>query len=133
MICFWIIFDEGVEFVVKNFLCMQGGEIFVLKILLICIIDLVEVMSGSSDYELVGICLGEKLYEVMVLEEMVYYIIEFDDYYVIVLVIMFFDKNVDYWKNCLNEIGMFVVDKFEYYFGINFYFLIIEELQELDW
>lgn len=129
---FWITLDEGVEFVVKNFSRMQGGEIFVPKIPSIRITDLVEAMSGSSDYELVGIRPGEKLHEVMVPEEMAHHTIEFDDHYVIAPAITFFDKNVDYRKNRLNETGTPAADKFEYHSGTNPHFLTIEELKELD-
>lgn len=89
-------------------------------------------MSGKKDYYVIGICLGEKLYEIMVLEEMVYYIVEFDDYFVIVFVIIFFDKNLDYFYNKLGEKGVFFKSKFEYYFGINLYFFSVDELKEFD-
>ena len=52
---FWITLDEGVEFVVKNFSRMQGGEIFVPKIPSVNILDLVEAMSGKREFELIGI------------------------------------------------------------------------------
>lgn len=73
---------------------MLGGEIFVLKILFIWIIDFVIVMVLDILIKYVGICLGEKLYEMMCFGDMFLYIFEFDDYFVIVLVIKFF-----YWSN----------------------------------
>ena len=129
---FWITLDEGVEFVVKNFARMQGGEIFVPKIPSIRILDLVEAMSGKRDYELIGIRPGEKLHEVMVPEEMAHHSIEFEDHYVITPAIKFFDKNVDYLVNKLGEKGRAVADKFEYHSGTNPHFLSVEELRELD-
>lgn len=129
---FWITLDDGVEFVVKNFARMQGGEIFVPKIPSIRILDLVEAMSGKRDFELIGIRPGEKLHEVMVPEEMAHHSIEFDDHYVITPAIKFFDKNVDYYKNKAGEEGKSVEDKFEYHSGTNPHFLSIEELRELD-
>lgn len=129
---FWITLEEGVEFVVKNFARMQGGEIFVPKIPSIRILDLVEAMSGSREYELVGIRPGEKLHEVMVPEEMAHHSLEFDDHYVITPAIRFFDKNVDYGLNKSGESGRQVEDKFEYHSGTNPHFLSVEELQELD-
>ncbi|MAJ70888.1 MAG: UDP-N-acetylglucosamine 4,6-dehydratase (inverting) [Alteromonadaceae bacterium TMED7] len=129
---FWITLDEGVEFVVKNFSRMQGGEVFVPKIPSIRITDLVEAMSGNAEFELVGIRPGEKLHEVMVPEEMAHHTVEFDDHYVIAPAITFFDKNVDYRHNRLGETGHPVADKFEYHSGKNPHFLTISELQDLD-
>lgn len=129
---FWITLDEGVEFVIKNFQRMQGGEIFVPKIPSISILDLVEAMSGSREFELIGIRPGEKLHEVMVPEEMAHHSLEFDDHYVITPAIKFFDKTVDYRVNKLGEKGSQVMDKFEYHSGTNPHFLSIDELRELD-
>ncbi|MGJ8681845.1 UDP-N-acetylglucosamine 4,6-dehydratase (inverting) [Paraglaciecola sp.] len=129
---FWITLDEGVEFVVQNFQRMQGGEIFVPKIPSIRIVDLVESVSGTREYELVGIRPGEKLHEVMVPEEMAHHSLEFDDHYVITPAIKFFDKNINYKKNKLGELGKEVADKFEYHSGTNPHFLTVDELQKLD-
>ncbi|MEG3766898.1 UDP-N-acetylglucosamine 4,6-dehydratase (inverting) [Alteromonas sp. 14N.309.X.WAT.G.H12] len=129
---FWITLDEGVEFVVKNFSRMQGGEIFVPKIPSIRIVDLVEAMSGGRDYDVIGIRPGEKLHEVMVPEEMAHHSIEFDDHFVIAPAITFFDKNVDYFRNRLGDKGHSVSEKFEYHSGKNPHFLDIEALRELD-
>lgn len=129
---FWITLDEGVEFVVKNFARMQGGEIFVPKIPSIQIIDLVEAMSGHRKFKIIGIRPGEKLHEVMVPEEMAHHSLEFDDHYVITPAIKFFDKTVDYKSNKVGEKGSPVADKFEYHSGTNPHFLSVNELKELD-
>ncbi|MDM7860154.1 UDP-N-acetylglucosamine 4,6-dehydratase (inverting) [Alteromonas sp. ASW11-36] len=129
---FWITLDEGVDFVIKDFQRMQGGEIFVPKIPSIRITDLIEAMSGTRDYDLVGIRPGEKLHEVMVPEEMAHHSYEFDDHYVITPAIKFFDKTIDYGKNKLGEKGHLVADKFEYNSGTNPHFLTVDELKALD-
>lgn len=129
---FWITLDEGVQFVIKNFQRMQGGEIFVPKIPSITIIDLVESMSGKRDYEIIGIRPGEKLHEVMVPQEMAHHSLEFDDHYVITPAIKFFDKTVNYKVNKLGEKGKAVEEKFEYHSGTNPHFLSIDELRDLD-
>lgn len=129
---FWITLDEGVDFVIKDFQRMQGGEIFVPKIPSIRIIDLIEAMSGTKDYDLVGIRPGEKLHEVMVPEEMAHHSFEFEDHYVITPAIKFFDKTIDYALNKLGEKGRAVADKFEYHSGKNPHFLSVAELTELD-
>ncbi|MBJ2135962.1 UDP-N-acetylglucosamine 4,6-dehydratase (inverting) [Paraglaciecola chathamensis] len=129
---FWITLDVGVEFVVRNFQRMQGGEIFVPKIPSVSILDLVESMSGTRDHDLVGIRPGEKLHEVMVPEEMAHHSLEFDDHYVITPAILFFEKNINYKRNKLGEIGKPVEEKFEYHSGTNPHFLSVEELRKLD-
>lgn len=129
---FWITLDEGVDFVIKDFKRMQGGEIFVPKIPSIRITDLIEAMSGKRDYDLVGIRPGEKLHEVMVPEEMAHHSYEFEDHYVITPAIKFFDKTIDYSKNKLGERGQLVADKFEYHSGTNPHFLTVDELKALD-
>lgn len=129
---FWITLDEGVEFVVKNFQRMQGGEIFVPKIPSIRILDLVESISGSREHKIVGIRPGEKLHEIMVPEEMAHHSLEFEDHYVITPAIIFFDKNISYKQNKLGEKGQSVNEKFEYHSGTNPHFLTIEELKQLD-
>lgn len=129
---FWITLDEGVEFVVKNFSRMQGGEIFVPKIPSIRIVDLVEAMSGSREFDTIGIRPGEKLHEVMVPEEMAHHTVEFEDHYVIAPAITFFDKDLDYTRNRLGEHGKPAADKFEYHSGTNPHFLTVEQLRELD-
>lgn len=129
---FWITLDEGVAFVVKNFARMQGGEIFIPKIPSIRILDLVEAMSGSQEHDLIGIRPGEKLHEIMVPEEMAHHSIEFEDHFVIMPAITFFEGNMNYMQNKLFEKGAKVSDKFEYHSGTNPHFLSVKELVELD-
>ena len=129
---FWITLDEGVSFVVKNFARMQGGEIFIPKIPSIRILDLVEAMSGTQEHELIGIRPGEKLHEIMVPEEMAHHSIEFEDHFVIMPAITFFEGNMNYKQNKLFEKGVSVDDKFEYHSGTNSHFLSVKELIELD-
>ena len=89
-------------------------------------------MSGTRDHDLVGIRPGEKLHEVMVPEEMAHHSLEFDDHYVITPAILFFEKNINYKRNKLGEIGKPVEEKFEYHSGTNHHFLSVEELRKLD-
>ncbi len=129
---FWIPLNKGVEFVIKNFSRMQGGEIFVPKIPSIRILDLVEAISGERSYEIVGIRPGEKLHEVMLPEEMAHHSVEFDDHFVITPAIRFFEESIDYFTNKLGEKGAPVPDKFEYNSGTNPHFLSVKELVSLD-
>lgn len=129
---FWLRLEQGVEFVVKNFQRMRGGEIFVPKIPSVNILDLVEAISGSREHEVIGIRPGEKLHEVMVPEEVAHQTIEFHDHYVIIPAIKFFERNVDYSENKLGEKGKEVSSKFEYHSGTNPHFLSVDELIELN-
>ncbi|WP_017444749.1 UDP-N-acetylglucosamine 4,6-dehydratase (inverting) [Gayadomonas joobiniege] len=129
---FWLRLEEGVEFVVKNFSRMQGGEIFVPKIPSIRILDLVQAMSGHREYENIGLRPGEKMHEVMVPEEVAHQTLEFDDHYVIAPPIKFFEKDINYQLNKLAEKGRPVADKFEYHSGTNPEFLSLDELINLD-
>ncbi|MER2492158.1 UDP-N-acetylglucosamine 4,6-dehydratase (inverting) [Catenovulum sediminis] len=129
---FWLRLEQGVEFVVKSFQRMQGGEIFVPKIPSVRILDLVEAMSGTREYEAVGIRPGEKLHEIMVPEEVAHHSLEFDDHYVITPPIRFFEKKLEYSHNRLGEEGQKVSEKFEYHSGTNPEFLTLQQLIELD-
>lgn len=129
---FWITLSQGVKFVEDSFKRMQGGEIFVPKIPSVRILDLVEAVSGSKDYEIVGIRPGEKIHEMMVPEETSHHSIEFDDHFVIKPPIIFFDKNIDYLTNRLGEQGKNVTPGFEYHSGTNPHFLTVEQLRELN-
>ncbi|WAJ71033.1 UDP-N-acetylglucosamine 4,6-dehydratase (inverting) [Catenovulum adriaticum] len=129
---FWLKLEQGVEFVIKNFQRMQGGEIFVPKIPSVRILDLVEAMSGQREYETIGIRPGEKLHEVMVPEEVAHHTYEFDDHYVITPPIKFFERQLDYSTNKLGEQGQPVDEQFEYHSGTNPHFLTVGELKELD-
>lgn len=129
---FWITLDEGVDFVVKNFSRMQGGEIYVPKIPSIRILDLVEAMQGHKEHDIIGIRPGEKLHEIMVPEEMAHHTVEFDDHFVITPAIRFTGLDVNYAYNKLLEKGTPIADTFEYHSGTNPQFLSIKELVELD-
>ncbi len=110
---FLITLQEGVDFVIKNFARMQGGEIFVPKIPSMRMIDLAQAMSGDKPYEVIGIRPGEKLHEAMITKEDSLRTIEFDDHYVIMPTIRF-TKDVDFTINALGERGRRVEDGFEY-------------------
>ncbi|MFB9887636.1 UDP-N-acetylglucosamine 4,6-dehydratase (inverting) [Balneatrix alpica] len=128
---FWITLEQGVDFVIKNFQRMYGGEIFVPKIPSMRILDLVEAMTGKREYERVGIRPGEKLHEIMVPAEVSHHTLEFADHYVIQPPIVFFDKSVDYRCNRLGEQGQEMDEGFEYHSGTNPWFLSVDELRAL--
>jgi len=110
---FLITLQDGVDFVIKNFARMQGGEIFVPKIPSMRMIDLAMAMSGDKPYEVIGIRPGEKLHEAMITKEDSLRTVEFDDHYVIKPTIQF-SQVVDFSVNAIGERGRDVEDGFEY-------------------
>ncbi|WP_133178805.1 UDP-N-acetylglucosamine 4,6-dehydratase (inverting) [Shewanella decolorationis] len=129
---FWITLQDGVDFVLKNFSRMQGGEIFVPKIPSIRITDLAAAYGPSLEQRIVGIRPGEKMHEVMCPGDDSHHTIEFDDHFVITPSIKFFGRENDYSKNFLGEIGKSVQQGFEYHSGNNPHFLSISEILNLD-
>jgi len=127
---FFITLDEGVNFVLKNFSRMQGGEIFVPKIPSMRVVDLAEAMAPTLDKKIIGIRPGEKLHEIMCPSDDSHLTFEFEDYFVIAPTIIFSNKR-DYDKNILGEIGKKVEQGFEYNSGNNKEWLSKDELLRL--
>ena len=115
---FMISLHSGVEFVLKNFERMQGGEIFVPKIPSMYITELAKAMAPDIPQKIIGIRPGEKLHEVMCPQDESHLTLEFDDHYVIrpSIVFIFMD---DFTKNRLGEIGVPVGQNYEYNSGGN--------------
>ena len=126
---FWITLQQGVDFVLKNFERMHGGEIFVPKIPSVRIIDLASSIAPGLEQKVVGIRPGEKIHEIMCPSDDSHLTIEFDDHFVITPTIMFTDKVNSFTKNNLGEEGHFVSEGFEYSSGTNSHFLRVEELE----
>lgn len=129
---FWITLQEGVDFVLKNFERMWGGEIFVPKIPSVRITDLAEAMSPGIKKRIIGIRPGEKLHEIMCPADDSHLTLEFDDHYVIKPSIKFFTLDQDYATNRVSEIGVPVEQGFEYNSGANPRFLDIDELTAMN-
>lgn len=129
---FWITLQQGVDFVLKNFERMHGGEIFVPKIPSVKIMDLAEAYAPGLQAEIIGIRPGEKLHEIMCPADDSHLTLEFSDHYVLCPTIKFFDSDIDYVDNALNEKGTKVPHGYEYHSGNNPYFLSVEEIREFD-
>ncbi|MGR8932929.1 MAG: UDP-N-acetylglucosamine 4,6-dehydratase (inverting) [Gammaproteobacteria bacterium] len=129
---FWITLQQGVDFVLKNFARMQGGEIFVPKIPSMRITDLAEAMAPGMPVNIVGIRPGEKLHEIMCPADDSHLTCEFADHYVIKPTITFWGASIDYGLNRLGESGVPVEQGFEYHSGNNTHFLSVAELQEFN-
>ena len=127
---FLITLEQGVNFVLKNFERMQGGEIFVPKIPSIKIIDLASFMAPHLRQQIIGIRPGEKLHEIMCPADDSHLTYEFDDHFVISPTITFTTRR-NYEKNSLGEVGKKVLQGFEYNSGNNDIWLGKEEFLEL--
>jgi UDP-N-acetylglucosamine 4,6-dehydratase len=80
---FWITLQKGVDFVIKCLGIMKGGEIFVPKIPSMKVIDLAKAMAPKCKYKIIGIRIGEKLHEAMILEDDARITKEFKDMFII--------------------------------------------------
>lgn len=125
---FFITLDDGVEFVLKNFERMRGGEIFVPKIPSMKIVDMARAIS-ELPHTIVGIRPGEKLHEIMCPADDSHLTLEFDDHYVIKPTIITSGSR-DYSINLLGEKGKAVEQGFEYNSGNNNWWLSSDELQK---
>lgn len=129
---FWISLQQGVDFVLKNFDRMFGGEIFVPKIPSINIVDLAKSMGKDIEIEVIGIRPGEKLHEVMCPADDSYHTYEFNDHYVIAPSIKFNDLDQCYTNNAIDEKGELVEPGFEYNSNNNPDFLSVEDLASFN-
>ena len=129
---FWITLQQGVDFVLKCFERMHGGEIFVPKLPSIRIVELARAMAPKLATKVVGIRPGEKLHEIMCPADDSHLALEFDDHYVLRPAIRFHDVNTDYAVNRRGERGKPVAQGFEYNSGTNPRFLSAEEIREFN-
>jgi len=128
---FWITLEQGVEFVIKSFYRMQGGELFVPKIPSMRIMDLVESIAPGISVKIIGIRPGEKLHEVMITSDDSHRTLEFHDHYVIQPTISF-TRKINYEINALGERGVPVEPGFEYNSANNPVFLTVEQLRKMN-
>ena len=130
---FWITLQQGVDFVMKSFERMQGGEVFVPKIPSVRITDLAKAMAPKLATKIVGIRPGEKMHEVMCPKDDSHLTLEFDDHYVIKPSIGFWSGNDEaYEEDSLGETGKYVEEGFEYNSGTNPHFLSVEEIRSFN-
>ncbi|MDC1418129.1 UDP-N-acetylglucosamine 4,6-dehydratase (inverting) [Candidatus Thioglobus sp.] len=127
---FMITLRAGVDFVLKDFERMQGGEIFIPKIPSMLVTELANAIAPDMSHCIVGIRPGEKLHEIMCPSDDSHLTLEFDDHYVIRPTIQF-NHEVDFMKNPLGEIGKPVKQGHEYNSGTNTEWLSQEEFLQM--
>jgi len=128
---FWLRLEDGVDFVLKNFQRMQGGETFIPKIPSMRIMDLAKAIAPDLPTKIIGIRPGEKLHEIMCPADIYYDTLEFDDHFVI-MPSTHYREDIDYRVDALGGKGRPVPDGFEYNSGTNKHFLTVEELREMN-
>jgi UDP-N-acetylglucosamine 4,6-dehydratase/5-epimerase len=126
---FWISLAQGVDFVIKSFERMYGGEIFVPKIPSSRITDLAEAIAPGVKQKIVGIRPGEKLHEIMCPKDDSHLTLEFADHFVIQPTISFV-SHPDYAVNALGEKGAPAAADFEYESGGNPHFLSVPQIRQ---
>jgi UDP-N-acetylglucosamine 4,6-dehydratase len=124
---FWITLQEGVDFVLKNFQRMHGGEIFIPKIPSMKVVDVARAIAPNMPHKNVGIRPGEKMHEVMCPRDDSHLTLEFHDHYVIKPSIQF-TESADFTKNNCGEIGTPVDYGFKYSSETNTQWLKPQEL-----
>lgn len=127
---FWITLEKGVNFVLKNFARMKGGEIFIPKIASMKMVDLAKTMAPHLSVKIIGIRPGEKMHEVMVPKDDSHLTLEFNDHFVIQPTILFTQHN-DFTCNALGEKGVPVKQGFEYSSETNTQWLDAKGLMEM--
>ena len=128
---FWITLQQGVDFVLKNFERMHGGEIFVPKIPSVRVVDLATAMAPGLPHKIIGIRPGEKLHEVMCPGDDSHLTLEFEDHFVIKPSISF-SGFVDFSVNRRGETGKPVEQGFEFHSGRNPHFLTVAEIVAMN-
>jgi UDP-N-acetylglucosamine 4,6-dehydratase len=129
---FWITLQDGVDFVLKNFERMLGGEIFIPKIPSMRVIDLAKAMAPELPIKIIGIRPGEKLHEIMCPADDCYHTYEYSDHFIIAPTINFSSRSNDFTVNNIKETGQLVIQGFEYNSKNNPTFLSQKELLEFN-
>lgn len=88
---FWITQEQAVKFVIDCIERMKGAEIFIPKIPSMKIVDLADVIAPDTRHEIIGIRPGEKIGEVLLVEEEARHSREFRNYFVI-------EPELRFWK-----------------------------------
>ncbi|MFA6136922.1 MAG: UDP-N-acetylglucosamine 4,6-dehydratase (inverting) [Sulfurimonas sp.] len=127
---FLITLEDGVNFVLKNFERMYGGEIFIPKIPSMYMTELAKAIAPNLPHKIIGIRPGEKLHEIMCPSDDSHLTLEFEDHFVIKPTIQF-NNICDFSINKLGEQGIPVEQGFEYNSGNNTEWLTHDEVLEM--
>jgi len=90
---FWMTLEQGVRFVIDSIDRMHGGEIFIPKIPSMKVTDLADTIAPGVKREVIGIRPGEKLNEILLIDEEARHSKEFDNYFVVEPEFSFWEKD----------------------------------------
>ena len=121
---FWITLDQAIDFVVKSFDRMQGGELYVPRIPSMRVVDLAEAIAPGCAIDEIGIRPGEKLHEEMIAPDDSRRTRGLSDHYLVAPVLAA-------WPHDDFEEGEPVPDGFCYRSDTNEEWLTVSELREL--
>lgn len=128
---FMITLEDGVNFVLKNFERMQGGEIFIPKIPSMLMIEMAKAIAPNLSIKIIGIRPGEKLHEIMCPTDDSHLTLEFNEHYVICPSIQF-ARVIDFTTDAIGEKGVPVEQGFEYNSKNNTDWLSHKEFLEME-
>jgi UDP-N-acetylglucosamine 4,6-dehydratase len=80
---FFFTVNDAVQTVLKTIELARNGEIFIPKMKKARIKTILQLITGKSEFETIGLFPGEKIYEELIGEHEKYFSVEFDDNYVI--------------------------------------------------
>ena len=127
---FWITLSEGVNFVLKSFERMRGGEVFIPIIPSFKITDLAKAINSKLEIKVVGLRPGEKINELMCSSDEATQVIRFKNYFIILPSIKNFAPTRNkYLISSSKEKGKFVGRSFEFSSDKN-KFLNVSELKK---
>ena len=128
---FNITLQEAVDFVIKIYETMWGGEIFIPKLPSYNILDLAKAVSPNSKIKIIGIRPGEKLHEEMISVNDSINTLEYKDYFVILPESKYLQWNKNDYKKRSKSKSNFCPSNFSYSSEKNKKFLKISDLKKL--
>ena len=127
---FWITLQQGVDFVIKSFERMQGGEIFIPKIPSVRITDIAAAMAPKTGIKVIGIRPGEKLHELLYSHDESHLVLEYDGHYLVQPAIDFYEHSPGFSSGGKDKSVKHVAEGFEYSSKDNARFLTVEEIRD---
>ncbi|MBF0542975.1 MAG: UDP-N-acetylglucosamine 4,6-dehydratase (inverting) [Candidatus Riflebacteria bacterium] len=119
---FWITLRQAVNFVLKAFQQMQGGELFIPKIPSMNVVDLAKAVAPEAKLKIIGIRPGEKLHESMISKDDARNLYEGDDFFVKL-------PDFPFWEVKLPEKVKPVSEGFEYASNLNTSWIGVDEMR----
>lgn len=121
---FWITQEQAARFIIDCIKKMKGGELFIPKIPSMKVTNLVDVIAPNAERKVIGIRPGEKINEVLLIEEEARHSKEFDRYFVI-------EPEHPFWSKDNLQGGKSPTEGFRYTSGNNDCWLTKDDLKKM--